>query len=286
MSDLVGALVVAALLTVALSPVMAIFVYRGYRVGQRYRRLRETAVETPGTVRPGETAFVRGTVTAPEDPVTGPVSGDEAVLAGWVIREWCSTNSRYWMTKARGIEAGAIHLDGSGGTLALPDLDGREQTGTGTRLAGVGDPNVEGIELNDTILETTAFDTDTEIPTDESPPSRFTALEGSVGLDAPVNNGLLDLRRADAAVVRDGDHQRGGRLSPANLREPVRVDVVESGHVRSLGPASVKNGGRTERRRLSPRSRPVAGRRSPPLVSLPRGPNREQRVLPPGERPT
>ena len=197
MSDPVGALVVAALLTVALSPVMAIFVYRGYRVGQRYRRLRETPVETPGTVRPGETAFVRGTVTAPEDPVTGPVSGDEAVLAGWVIREWCSTNSRYWMTKARGIEAGAIHLDGSGGTLALPDIDGREQTGTGTRLAGVGDPNVEGIELNDTILESTAFDTDTEIPTDESPPSRFTALEGSVGLDAPVNNGLLDLRRAD-----------------------------------------------------------------------------------------
>ena len=197
MSDLGGALVVMALLTVAVSPVMSIFVYRGYRVGQRYRQLRETAVETPGTVRPGETAFVRGTVTAPEESVTGPVSGDEAVLAGWVIREWCNTNSRYWMTKARGIEAGAIHLDGSRGTLALPDLDGREQTDMGTRLAGVGDPNVEGIELNDTILETPAFDTDTEIPTDEPAPSRFTALEESVGLDTPVNNGLLNLRRVD-----------------------------------------------------------------------------------------
>jgi hypothetical protein len=197
MSTFVWSLGLMVLLTVGLSPVTGFFIYRGYKIGRRYRRLRETNVETADTVRPGETAFVRGTVRASGDTVTGPVSGDEAVLAGWVIREWCSTNSRYWMTKARGIEAGDIHLDGSGRSLALPDVCGREQTGTRTRLAGTGDPNVEGLELHDTVVEIAAFDTDTEVPTAESPPSRVTALEGSVGLDEPVNNGVLDLRRAD-----------------------------------------------------------------------------------------
>lgn len=197
MGDVVGALGVAVLMMIAVSPVLSIFLYRRYQTGQRYRQLRGTVAETPDTVTPGETAFVRGTVTAADDSVTGPVSGTETALAAWVIREWyTSSKGNYWMPKACGIETGDIHLSGSAGRVALPSLFECAQTDAGTRVAGVGDPNVKGVETDDAVVETSGFDTDTEIPPEESIPSRLAKLEQRVGLDSSVERWSLPFVRA------------------------------------------------------------------------------------------
>lgn len=195
MGDIVGALVVAVLMMVAVSPVFGVFLYNRYQTGQRYRQLRGTAVETPDTITPEETVFVRGTVTATGESVTGPVSGTETALAAWVVREWYTGDGNYWMPKARGIESGGIHLGGSAGRVAIPDLSECGQTDTGTRVAGVGAPSVRGVEADDAVVETDAFDTDTEISPEESTPSRFATLEQRVGLDSPVERWSLPVTR-------------------------------------------------------------------------------------------
>ncbi len=195
MCDIVGGLVVAVLMMVAVSPVLGIFLYKQYQTGQRYRQLRGTAVETPDTVTPGETVFVRGTVTATDESVTGPVSGTETALAAWVVREWYTGDGNYWMPKARGIESAGIHLGGSAGRVAIPDLSECGQTDTGTRVAGVEAPSVRGVEADDAVVETDAFDTDTEISPEESTPSRFATLEQRVGLDSPVERWSLPVTR-------------------------------------------------------------------------------------------
>jgi hypothetical protein len=194
MGSIVGALGVAVLMMIAVTPILSIFLYKRYQTGQRYRQLRGTAVETPDTVTPGETLFVRGTVTAGKtDSVTGPVSRTETALAAWVIREWYTTNGNYWMPKARGIEAGDIHLSGSAGRVKLPNLFECAQTDLGTRIAGVGAPNIEGVETDDTVVETSEFDTDTEIPPEKSTPSRLATLEQRVGLDPSIKGWSLPL---------------------------------------------------------------------------------------------
>lgn len=191
MGDIVGALFVAVLMMVALSPVLGIFLYKRYQTGQRYRQLRGMAVETPDTVTPGKTVFVCGTVTATGESVTGPVSGTETALATWVVREWYTGNGNYWMPKARGIESSGIHLSGSAGRVTIPDLSECRQTDTGTRVAGVGAPNVRGLVTDDAVVKTGAFDTDTEISPEESTPSRVATLEQRVGLDSPVERWSL-----------------------------------------------------------------------------------------------
>lgn len=197
MGSIVGALGVAVLMMIAVTPILSIFLYKRYQTGQRYRQIRGTAVETPDTVTPGETLFVRGTVTAGNgtDSVTGPVSRTETALAAWVIREWYTTNGNYWMPKARGIEAGDIHLSGSAGRVKLPNLFECAQTDLGTRIAGVGAPNIEGVETDDTVVETSEFDTDTEIPPEKSTPSRLATLEQRVGLDPSIKGWSLPFGR-------------------------------------------------------------------------------------------
>ncbi|ERH10186.1 MAG: hypothetical protein J07HX64_01957 [halophilic archaeon J07HX64] len=63
------------------------------------------------------------------------------------------------------------------------------------RIAGVGAPTLEGVETDDTVVETSEFDTDTEIPPEKSTPSRLATLEQRASLDSPTEGWSLPFSR-------------------------------------------------------------------------------------------
>jgi hypothetical protein len=207
--DVVGAVLAVG---VAMTVAGALPMYKGWQRRERYHLVRDTPTETPETASAGETVLLTGTARAHDAPVTAPLSGGDALVAAWSIREWQdeSSQSKYWSPEARGLRSAPVRIEAGDDAVAFP---GRSQEGTtGAVTSLVGYDAITGFDVDDTLVEAASFDTTEEVPQADDPPDRFRDLERRVNLDPPESGlTLVDLGRTHGTrqyrevVVEEGD---------------------------------------------------------------------------------
>jgi|GEM_PF-1740363 len=197
---------------VAMTVAGALPLYQGWRRRDRYHLVRDTPTETPATATASETVLLRGTATARERPIDAPMTGDDALLAAWSIREWQdeNMNMKHWTPEARGLQMAGVRIEADGSAITVPDRSHEATTDVLTSL--VGYDAITGFEIDDALVEFDEFDTAEEVPQGIDPPERFRDLERRVGLDASQPGAtLIDLGRTHGtreyreAVVGSGD---------------------------------------------------------------------------------
>lgn len=196
MSGIVDGVLFALLTCLVVGLPGSLYFYKGYRLRQWYRRIDRTPVETPDTVRPGETALVRAPIAA-DRPTGAPVSGETTALAAWSLREW-SSNQNTWLPKMRGIRIGDTRLEGDATAVELPSIH-YETEGSSADVLGFDGSAEHGLSMTETLVETDEFDTDLEYNPEDSLPERLASFEKQLGVDPAAKISPLGIRHPDGA---------------------------------------------------------------------------------------
>lgn len=210
----IGAGVVGAVLSVGVAMTVAGAwpLYKGWQRRGRYQLVKDTPTASPATATTGETVLLTGTATPHGSPVSAPLSGVDAALATWSIREWQDENldMKYWTEEGSGLRSATIRIGVGDDAVTFPERFQEGTTDLSTSVSGYD--AVTGLDVEDTVVEIDAFDTTEDVPQADDPPERFRDLERQIGLDAPDPGvTIVDLgrthgtRRYREAVIEEGD---------------------------------------------------------------------------------
>lgn len=175
----------------------SLYWYKGYRRRQWYQRLSQAPVESPDTVRPGETTLVRAPVRT-ESETTSPLSGEDVAVTAWQVSEYMN-HSNGWRYEMWGATMEGVRLEGDATAVALPTTHTTE-TPDGvlqkTRLNDISDRSVATDRIR---FETTEHDTDVKYNPGDSLPQHLVEFERRVGLDPAEKHSVLDVGTHDGA---------------------------------------------------------------------------------------
>lgn len=117
-----------------------------------------------------ETVELEGQATPTERPFTAPLTDREAVVAAWKVEEWDERGDRgNWREVARGIEVPGFELDDGSEIVEIEGVSKRDTAGKWTQTTGVS--AVDGVRLEDVLVEFDTFPVQAEIEPDDDPPT-------------------------------------------------------------------------------------------------------------------
>lgn len=196
-SGVVTGVIFAALTVFVVGMPASIYWYKGYRRRQWYQRITRAPVESPDTVRPGETTLVRAPVST-ESETTSPLSGEEVAVTAWQVSEYMN-HSNDWRYEMWGATMDDVRLEGDATAVALPTTHTTEKPDRWLQTTRLNDITDRSVTTDSMRFETTEHDTDVKYNPGDSLPQHLVEFERRVGLDSAEKNSVIDVGRHDGA---------------------------------------------------------------------------------------
>jgi len=197
----------------------------GYGRLSLYRTIAGTPTSDVADVdRPG-VVELRGTAKAAGgETITAPLSGQEALAAGWRVEEWDQSgeDSSHWQEKAEGYDSVPFGLDD--GTAAIAVYPGSDATSSASVDLDFGDLD-HSVRVDDATVDFRTLEVVHQSAPGEEKPDRIDEFEGmrAVLRPQPETSGMMDLgknhgeRRYYEGTIEPGDEvYLLGRAVPQN----------------------------------------------------------------------